>query len=153
MQVPDQFLCRVASLLYALLILTIYASPSFAQSSESGMNIGGIRAAVLYAPQSNFNLEASAEIGENQEDRWLSFDKFQHAGFSFVITLGSQYSYETKLDMNRPNATILSVSTAVLVGLAKEIYDYNFGPSRHFSHKDLIADGAGILLAFLFIIS
>ena len=46
----------------------------------------------------------------------------------------------------------LSVGASAALGLAKEVYDVRASPSRYFSRRDLVADGAGILLAVGFVL-
>ena len=81
------------------------------------------------------------------EDRWLGFDKVQHAAFSFFWTLGSQYTLVNKLGASERGALPLSVGSGALVGLAKEVYDEHLTARGFFSYRDLAADAVGLLLA------
>ncbi len=80
-------------------------------------------------------------------DPWLSYDKVQHLTFSFLWTLSSQYALEQKAGWPPGRAWPLAAGTAAAAGLVKELYDWKVGPSRHFSYRDLVADGLGIALA------
>ncbi|MDQ7040239.1 MAG: hypothetical protein Q9M35_04805 [Rhodothermus sp.] len=85
-------------------------------------------------------------------DPWLAYDKVQHMTFSFLWTLGSQYTLEQKVGWRRGRALPVAVGTTVVVGMAKELYDWKVGPRRRFSYRDLVADGLGIVLAVGFIL-
>ena len=80
-------------------------------------------------------------------DPWLGFDKVQHTTFSFLWTLGSQYTLVNKIDVSEARALPVSMTSGAFVGLAKEVYDWRWGPHRTFSYRDLTANAAGILLA------
>ncbi len=81
-----------------------------------------------------------------QRDPWLGFDKVQHATFGFLFTLGGQYVFVNKTDMSERGALPLSIGLAATAGLAKELWDRR-SDSGVFSHRDLVADAVGILLA------
>ncbi len=85
-------------------------------------------------------------------DPWLAYDKVQHVTFSFLWTLGSQYTLEQKVGWQRGQALPVAVGATMVVGMAKELYDWKVGPSRRFSYRDLVADGLGIVLAVGFIL-
>ena len=80
-------------------------------------------------------------------DPWLGFDKAQHAAFSFLLTLGNQYTLVNKIDVSERRALPVSMTGTAVVGLAKEVYDRRWGRRRHFSYRDLVADAVGIVLA------
>ncbi len=80
-------------------------------------------------------------------DRWLGFDKAQHAAFSFLWTLSSQYTLVNKFDLSERRALPFSVGSGVLLGLSKELYDGSTAPRNSFSYRDLAADAFGIALA------
>ena len=80
-------------------------------------------------------------------DPWLGFDKVQHAAFSFLWTLGSQYTLVNKMDLSEGRALPFSMGSGAAVGLAKEVYDWQRGSHRTFSYRDLAADAFGIVLA------
>lgn len=84
-------------------------------------------------------------------DPWLGFDKVQHFTFSFLWTLSTQYAGETKMEVQKENMVVISVSSSLAVGLAKEVYDSR-KPKGFFSKKDMIADGLGILCAVIIIL-
>jgi uncharacterized protein YfiM (DUF2279 family) len=85
-------------------------------------------------------------------DPWFSFDKVQHFTFSFLFTLGGQYTFENKFDLGPAHALPLAVTGSFLVGLGKELYDRQRSPGRYFSYRDLVANGAGIVVAAGFIL-
>ena len=78
-------------------------------------------------------------------DPWLGFDKAQHAAFSFLWTLGSQYTLVNKMDVSERRALPFSISSGAVIGLAKEVYDARLG--RRFSYRDLAANAVGLVLA------
>jgi len=81
------------------------------------------------------------------EDNWVAFDKLQHVTFGFLFTLGAQYAFVNKASLSETHALPYSVSVSTIVGISKEVYDWQVGPTHHFSRRDLLADGLGILLA------
>lgn len=80
-------------------------------------------------------------------DRWWARDKARHMAFSFLWTLSTQYALVNKAGWSEADALPTSVGVTVTVGLSKELYDWRAGPTRHFSGKDLVANGVGILAA------
>ena len=110
-----------------------------------------LRAALLYeAPERTF-FEGRSRVQE-RVDPWFSFDKVQHLTFSALFTVGWQYALENKLDWTRNDALPLSIGATAAIGLSKELYDWQLGPRRFFSYRDMIANGVGILLATGFIL-
>ncbi|WP_022836446.1 hypothetical protein [Salisaeta longa] len=79
-------------------------------------------------------------------DRWWARDKAKHVAFSTLWTLSTQYVLVQKAHWTRGDALPLSVGTAGAVGVAKEVYDWRWGTTRHFSRRDLVADAVGIAL-------
>jgi uncharacterized protein YfiM (DUF2279 family) len=92
-------------------------------------------------------LESTGQRRNANSSEWASFDKVQHVTFSFLLTLGTQYTLVNKLDVSTRPATPLSAATGVSVGVAKELYDRRFGRSGQFDFKDLVADLLGVALA------
>lgn len=80
------------------------------------------------------------------DDPWLAQDKAQHVVFSFLITLGAQYTLVNKLGARERTALPLSAATSLSFGVAKELYDAR-SPRGVASRRDLVADAVGILLA------
>lgn len=80
-------------------------------------------------------------------DPWLGFDKAQHAAFSFLWTLGSQYTLVNKIDISERRALPFSMGSGAILGLAKEVYDARWGRRRYFSYRDLAANAVGLILA------
>ena len=80
----------------------------------------------------------------------VGFDKIQHAAFSCLWTLSSQYVMENKSGFGEHKALSYSVSSSVLIGLAKELNDLD-RKNSHFNWGDIIADGVGIAIAVLII--
>jgi len=85
-------------------------------------------------------------------DSWFGWDKVQHATFSFLFTVGSQYALVNKAGMGERDALPVSMGISGAIGLAKELNDRYRGPTRYFSKRDLVADAAGILVAAGFIL-
>jgi uncharacterized protein YfiM (DUF2279 family) len=81
------------------------------------------------------------------EDEWIAMDKAKHVAFSFLWTLGTQYTAVNKGGLSEHRALPLSVTSGALIGLTKEYYDLRAGPTRFFSTRDLVADAVGIVLA------
>ncbi|MEE9571845.1 MAG: hypothetical protein V3W20_02220 [Candidatus Neomarinimicrobiota bacterium] len=80
----------------------------------------------------------------------VGFDKIQHAAFSCLWTLSSQYVMVNKSGFDEHKALSYSVSSSVLIGLAKELNDLD-RKNTHFNWGDIIADGIGIVIAVLII--
>lgn len=85
-------------------------------------------------------------------DTWTGFDKVQHTTFSFLWVLGNQYVLVNKADWQEGRALPLSIGMTASLGVAKELYDWQFSPSRHFSWKDLVADLVGISAGILLVL-
>lgn len=79
-------------------------------------------------------------------DEWLARDKALHAGASFLLTLSSQYVWETKLELTEGEALPLAVTSALSLGLFKEVMDSRRPHDAHFCYRDLVADALGVLL-------
>lgn len=110
-----------------------------------------LRVALLYGEPTGTLSEGHPRVQEHV-DPWLSFDKVQHLTFSALFTVGWQYGLERKLNWTRGEALPVSIGAAIAIGLGKEVYDGRLGPRRFFSYRDLVANGAGILLATGFIL-
>jgi uncharacterized protein YfiM (DUF2279 family) len=100
----------------------------------------------LQRPASSF--EASMGV----HDPWLSFDKVQHFTFSALFTIGGQYALVNKFSWNEKGALPVSMLTGFTIGLTKELHDWQAGPRRYFSWRDMAANGAGIAVAAGFIL-
>jgi hypothetical protein len=98
------------------------------------------------APRSQFARLDTTTASPPGADPWWALDKAKHAGGSFLLVLGGQYVFEQKATLEQGPALALSLGTGAAVGLAKEIYDRRFGPTRYFSMRDLVADALGLLL-------
>ncbi len=85
-----------------------------------------------------------------RRDSWFGFDKVQHVTFSFLFTVGSQYTLVNKADVSETNALPASIGISAGIGLAKELRDSRPGGTG-FSYKDLVWDAAGIACASLLI--
>jgi uncharacterized protein YfiM (DUF2279 family) len=83
------------------------------------------------------------------EDRWIALDKLAHLLVSFsLVGMGFAASSERGLGFDRNQARILAAGGTALIGVAKEIRDYQKGSD--FCGKDLTADGLGLTLGILF---
>jgi uncharacterized protein YfiM (DUF2279 family) len=87
----------------------------------------------------------------NTPHRTIGIDKIQHVAFSCLWTLSSQYVMVNKSGFNERKALSYSVSSSALIGLAKELNDWQT-KERPFDWGDLIADGVGIAIAVFIII-
>ncbi|MDX1547980.1 MAG: hypothetical protein R3247_13375 [Rhodothermales bacterium] len=119
-----------------VILLCFLAAPAaMAQPTPAAL-----RAALLAPP-------AQTHRAGPPEDRWWARDKLQHVTFSFLWTVGSQYTLVEKIGVGERRALPLAMGSAAAVGLAKEVYDARTPPHRHFSRRDLAADALGIALA------
>lgn len=120
-----------------------------------------IRSAVLYSAGefSTFRRQSSPSarsvretayrtppLNQQAEDKWFAIDKAKHVAFSFLWTLGTQYTAVNKGGLSEHRALPISVTSSALIGVTKEYYDLKAG-TGHFSRRDLVADAVGILLA------
>ena len=80
-------------------------------------------------------------------DDWLAHDKALHVGASFLITLSSQYVFESKLGLTDGEALSLAMTAALSAGVLKEVLDSQRLHTPHFCTRDLVADAVGVLLA------
>ncbi len=83
---------------------------------------------------------------------WASFDKLQHVTFSFLMTIGAQYTLVNKFDVSSASATPVSAGSSLAVGVAKELYDKHRSPSGRFDGRDLVADLVGVTLGVVLIL-
>ncbi len=94
--------------------------------------------------------ETDSAKQEIRYDPWLGFDKVQHFTVSCLWTLSTQYLLETKLDYSSSQALPLSLGSALLAGIGKEVYDRS-KEKGFFSRRDLVADMLGIALGVFLI--
>ena len=80
----------------------------------------------------------------------IGFDKIQHAAVSCLLTLSGQYIMENKSGFDENKALSYSASSAVTIGLIKELNDAQT-KGRSFSWGDMIANGVGIAIAVFII--
>lgn len=80
-------------------------------------------------------------------DLWLGRDKALHAGASFLLTLSGQYILVDKADLSNGEALPVAASTALLLGVLKEVNDSRRPRYPLFSWRDLAADALGIGVA------
>ncbi|MEM9666364.1 MAG: hypothetical protein AAF970_15610 [Bacteroidota bacterium] len=113
-------------------------------------HLGAPRVLTWEAQQRLYGVPAQ-QADPRPRDPWLARDKAQHLAFSFLWTLGTQYSLVNKADWSERRALPASIAVAGAVGLAKEVYDAR-RPRGFFSTRDLVADAAGIALASIFIL-
>ncbi len=86
----------------------------------------------------------------NTTSKTIGYDKIQHAAVSCLLTLSSQYVMENKSGLDENKALSYSISSAVLVGLTKELNDQQTRKIP-FDWGDMIANGVGIAIAVLII--
>jgi len=87
----------------------------------------------------------------NMSHKIIGFDKIQHAAFSCLWTLSSQYVLVSKSGFGEQKALSYSVSSSALLGITKELNDVQT-KENPFNWGDIIADGVGIAIAVLIII-
>ena len=80
----------------------------------------------------------------------IGFDKIQHAAFSCLLTLSSQYVMINKSGFDETKALSYSVSSVAFIGLTKELHDKQTRKTP-FDWGDLIANIVGIGIAVLII--
>lgn len=80
-------------------------------------------------------------------DEWLGRDKALHAGGSFLLTLSGQYLLVDKAELSNTEALPIAASTALLLGVMKEVSDSRRTRYPLFSWRDLVADAAGVAVA------
>ncbi|HMB92894.1 MAG TPA: hypothetical protein VKP65_18740 [Rhodothermales bacterium] len=137
-------------LIFGGVLLVFATRPVYAQSATTSVSYSAasLRAGLLYAPSPASKLPSPNPAN----DRWLGFDKVQHATFSFLWTLGSQYTLVNKISLSEGDALPISIGSAVVVGVSKELYDEYVTPGNRLSYRDLAADAAGIALATVLIL-
>jgi hypothetical protein len=86
----------------------------------------------------------------NMSHKIIGFDKIQHAAFSCLWTLSSQYVLENKSGFSEEKALSYSVSSSALLGIAKELNDVQT-KENPFNWGDMIANGIGIVIAVMII--
>lgn len=92
-------------------------------------------------------VERTLPLDRQVEDAWIAMDKVKHVAFSFLWTLGTQYTAVNKGGLSEHRALPISITSSALTGVTKEYYDLHVGPTRYFSARDLVADALGIVLA------
>ncbi len=141
--------------------LNRFSDASYASRAnfQPALSPPSLRAALLYGPLKRpaFLHVAAGRLAETTrpdtvlkkrpKDDWIAFDKVQHTTFSFLWTLGNQYVLVNKFSLSERRSLPFSVGGSILIGLAKEVYDWRIARSRFFSFRDLTADVTGIALA------
>ncbi len=85
------------------------------------------------------------------EDKWLSFDKWQHFSTSFIITMDSYYQLNSFIYDDEVKCKKWSVSISLTSGLVKEIFDVRRKNNPLFSWKDIVFDISGTILGIVVI--
>ena len=99
----------------------------------------------------NIGFTQSIEIDSlNTSRKTIGVDKIQHAAFSCLLTLSSQYIMVNKSNVDESKALSYSVSSAAFIGLTKELNDMQTRKIP-FDWGDMIANGIGIAIAVLII--
>lgn len=82
-------------------------------------------------------------------DEWLAEDKAFHLASSAFLTAGGFYFFHQEQDVERNKNLRAAAGVALVLGIAKEVYDKRH-PDKHVaSWKDLAADAAGIAASVL----
>lgn len=79
-------------------------------------------------------------------------DKAKHVSGSLLLTLSTQYILVVKAGWTEPDALPVSVTSAAVIGISKELSDRYASPTGFFSAKDLVADTLGIALGVIVIL-
>ncbi len=82
-------------------------------------------------------------------DKWLSFDKWQHFSSSFIITVNSYYQLNQFMIDDKHKCKKVSVSISLSAGLVKEIFDVRRKNNPLFSWKDIFFDISGTMLGIV----
>lgn len=85
-------------------------------------------------------------------DGWTGQDKLKHAAFSFTITASTYYLVKNATNLSRRQALWVSLGTTTVIGLTKEWLDWENPDKQCFSAGDMLANGAGMFVASLFIL-
>jgi hypothetical protein len=121
--------------------------------NEQPLKAAQIRAELLFPAKSDLGvagdetLPPDSLLNRKPHDPWLAFDKVQHVTFSFLFTLGGQYTLVNKAAVSERGALPVSAAGAMMIGLGKELYDWQWGRTRTFSTRDLAANAVGVVLA------
>lgn len=122
-----------------LLFLLIAAIPLLSFAAEPSLH--AIKGTYWYAQ----------EPAESHEDHWFAMDKFLHVAASASITGLSYHVYHCQYNNPRDRSIHFSLSLAGASGIGKELYDSKVRKT-YWSWKDIVADGVGIGLGYLFFI-
>jgi hypothetical protein len=83
-------------------------------------------------------------------DPWFGLDKLKHVSSAFIMTTTGYYLQHRIMDRTQDQSLYSTGLITFTIGLGKEAMDKNRS-GGFFSIRDLIANGAGIGLAVLFI--
>lgn len=152
---------RFVCILLVAVVATVAGTPAAATPSTFDSRIG-LRAELAYGilidKETRYTAGTFERALEDSEQRrrlhdpWLGFDKVQHFTFSALFTVGGQYALVSKFDWRERQALPISILSSFTIGLTKELYDWQAGPNRFFSWRDMTANGLGILVATGFIL-
>ncbi len=106
------------------------------------------------AAQSRFGATLAGSVNEKDSthvkmarDDWFGTDKGLHLLGSMMLTVAASKTLQRN-DFTFKKSRIFAGGFTLTVGIGKETYDAT-QKGNHFSLKDLLADGAGILIANL----
>jgi uncharacterized protein YfiM (DUF2279 family) len=94
----------------------------------------------LHLPASDTSVKAG--------DQWLAVDKLWHFTASFATVGAAYHLCANRVHWPEPAPTGIAAGGTLALGLTKEFADLA-GPEKHFSWKDLVADGLGIAAGYL----
>lgn len=117
------------------------ATPEIAPDDALPATLLGVRVSIQASA-----VPTARAADDEPVDRWWARDKFRHVTYSFLWTLSTQFVLESKANWSSRDALPASIGSAFLAGLGKELYDWQLGPRRHFSWRDMAANGVGIAL-------
>lgn len=138
---------------FAALLLAALVGASLPAAAQPAPDASGAEAPLADTPLADARLLRAQLLYDDAapavrpDDPWLGRDKVQHVVFSFLWTVGTQYTLVNKFDAGEYRALPFSVLSGAGIGLAKEVWDWQRSPSRYFSRRDLAADALGVALA------
>ncbi len=99
----------------------------------------------------NVSLSQTADADSlSSRRKSIGYDKIQHAAFSCLWTISSQYVLENKSGFGEDKALAYSIGSSLSLGLAKELNDSQTRKIP-FDWGDMLANGIGIAIAILII--
>jgi len=105
---------------------------------------------ILMVSCSCWSQEIIQPLKTQSQDSWFGIDKLKHLSSAFMFTTTGYYIQHKIVRLGENQSVVNSGLITISLGLGKEIGDA-YKPQGFFSIRDLLADGAGIALAVIFI--